>query len=225
MGKKKTKKRQSGKRASIIPRDRGFDLGDHMKVMVMASSDFNDALRRANVVGCAYGYEYVYGMGRIPAITLVGTDPNALEEAFKSFERWGCLRDGDALDVQMLLRTNGSYELWMGPEILRSLYRTIPLSDIYETLAMNISWIKRLDSTHESVRGLKRYCEEGLRPVAITAATIKAGSLDKDSLQPLASWKGIVKFDLKIIDEVESPNDPRFASRERKIPSPPAMRN
>lgn len=187
----------------------------------MASTDFNDALRRANIVGCGYGYEYVDGMGHIPAITLVGTDPNALEEAFKSFEHWGCLRDGDALDVQMLLRTNGSYDLWVGPEVSRSLYRTIPLSDIYETLAMSISWVKRMDSTHESVRWLKRYCEEGLRPVAITAATIKPGSLDKDRLRPLASWKGIIKFDLKIIDEVDSPNDPRFTSRERKVPRSP----
>jgi len=221
MGRKKSKKKQSGKSASILPRNRGFDLGDHMRVMSMASTDFNDALRKANVVGCAYGYEYVNGLGRIPAITLVGTDPDALEEAFRSFERWGCLRDGDALDVQMLLRKNGSYELWVGPEISRSIYRTIPLSDIYETLAMNISWIKRLDSTHESVRGLKRYCEEGLRPVAITAATIKPGSFDMDSFRPLASWKGIVKFNLRIIDEVESTDDPRFASRERKILSSP----
>lgn len=204
-----------------MPRDRGLDLGDHMRVMSLASTDFNDALRRANIVGCAYGYEPVNGMGHIPAITLVGTNSSALEEAFTSFERWGCLRDGDALDVQMLLRQNGSYELWLGPEISRSLYRTIPLSDIYETLAMNLSWIKRLDSTHESVRGLKRYCEEGLRPVAITAATIKPGSLDRDSLQSLKSWKGIVKFDLKIIDEVDSPTDPRFVSRDKNAPSTP----
>lgn len=187
----------------------------------MASTDFNEALRRANVIGCAYGYEYMDGMGHIPAITLIGTEPNALEEAFRSFERWGCLRDGDAVDVQMLLRANGSYELWVGPEISRSLYRTIPLSDIYETLALNISWIKRLDSTHESVRALKRYCDEGLRPVAIMAATVKPGSLDRNSLRALASWKGIVKFDLQIIDEVESPNDPRFANRERNAPSTP----
>jgi hypothetical protein len=215
------KRKKSRTKAKVRPgatnlRERGLDLGDQMRVMAVSDIEFNQALRDAGVFGCAYGLERIEGMSQpIPAITLIGERPEGFIRAFEHFERWGCLEDGDAVDVQMLLKGDGTYELWIGPETQRALYRTIPRADLYQAMALNVSWVKRFDSTHEAVRDLKRHCESGLRPVAIMAATGDPGDLSGRRLRLLKEWNGFVKFELRIIDEKDAPGDPRFAPRDK----------
>lgn len=220
--KKSRTKAKVGPSAAVL-RNRGFDLGDQMRVMALSDVEFNQALRDAGVFGCAYGLERLEGIPhRIPAITLIGERPEGFVKAFEHFERWGCLEDGDAVDVQMLLKSDGTYELWIGPEIQRTLYRTIPCADLYQAMAFNVSWVKRFDSTHEAVRDLKRHCESGLRPIAIMAATGDPGDLSGRQLRPLKEWKGIVKFQLRIVDEKDASGDPRFAPRDKAVNRAPA---
>lgn len=216
--KKRTKAKAKARPSPAAHRDRGFDLGDHVRVMAVSDIEFNQALRDAGVFGCAYGLEHPEGMHQpVPAITLIGERSQGFVKAFEHFERWGCLEDGDAVDVQMLLKTDGTYELWIGPEIQRTLYRTIPSADLYQAMAFNLSWVKRFDSTHQMVRDLKRHCEAGLRPVAVMAAIGNPRDLSGRQLRPLKEWKGFVKFQLRIIDQQDVPNDPRFAPRESSV--------
>lgn len=220
--KKSRTKSKVGPSAAVL-RKRGFDLGDQMRVMALSDVEYNQALCDARVFGCAYGFERLEGTPHmIPSITLIGERSEGFVKAFEHFERWGCLEDGDAVDVQMLLKSDGTYELWIGPEIQRTLYRTIPCADLYQAMAFNVTWVKRFDSTHEAVRDLKRHCESGLRPVAIMAATGDPGDLSSRQLRPLKEWKAIVKFQLRIVDEKDAPGDPRFAPRDKAVNRAPA---
>jgi hypothetical protein len=110
----------------------------------------------------------------------------------------------------MLLKKDGTYDLWIGPETQRVIYRTLPQADLQQALALNISWIKQFDTTHDMVRDLKGYCASEFHPVKILAAVTDPKRPNMDSLRMVRDWKGIVKFDLCVVDEHDEPADPRF---------------
>lgn len=216
MAKKPKKKRNHKKFNPKVPSDkldRGFDFGFLIRTMAVPDFEFNQSLRDAGIIGCAYGFHPVDGLSQpVPCITLIGTNIAAFERAYQAFQRWGCEEDGDALDVDLLLKSDGSYNIWIGPEIDHLLYRTIPQANLFETLAMNISWVKTLDSTHEMVRQLKRYCESKIHPVVISAAIGNPSNPSSLQITPVPGWRNILKFGLRIIEQSEAPEDFRFAS-------------
>lgn len=206
------RKKTQTPRVSLEIQDRGFDFGFQMRIMAKSDFEFNQALREAGVIGCAYGFHPIEGLSQhVPSITLIGTNISAFERAYQCFVRWGCEEDGDVLDVDLLLRSDGSYCIWIGPEINRLLYRTIPQADLFDTMAMHVSWVKPLDSTNEMVHEIKRYCESGLHPVIISAAIGDPINPTILQLEPVPGWKGILKFGLRVIAQSEAPQDPRFA--------------
>ena len=185
----------------------------------MPDPEFNQALRDAEVIGCAYGYSKVDGMPQpVPSITLVGTNSSAFVRAYQHFVRWGCEEDGDVVDVDLLLQSDGSYDLWIGSEMERSLYRIIPQSDLFEAMVANVSWIKHIDSTSQIVHDLKKYCESGLHPVVISAAIGDPTNRTSLQIKPVTEWKNILKFGLRIIEQTESSIYPRFAHMSRRFP-------
>ena len=223
MAKKSKGKRNRKKFTPKIPTDkidRGFDFGLLFRTMAVPDFEFNQSLHDAGIFGCAYGFHPVDGLSTpIPSITLIGTSVAAFERAYQTFMRWGCEEDGDALDVEMLLKSDGSYNIWISPEINHFLYRTIPQAELFETMAMNLSWVKPLDTTHEMVRQLKLYCESPLHPVVISAAIGNPNNPSIHQITPVPGWKGILKFGLRIIEQSEAPEDFRFAPiNERSSP-------
>jgi len=197
--------------------DRGFDFGFQMRVMAAPDPEFNQALRDARVIGCGYGFQRLDGISQtIPCITLVGTNKAAFLRAYQEFVRWGCEEDGDVIDVNLLLQADGGYNLWIGPEIERTMYRTIPQSALFDTMVMGLSWIKHIDSTNAMVHEIKRYCSTGLHPVFIYAALGNPDNPSSGHVKLIPEWKGILKFDLKIIEQANAPSGSLFAaSRER----------
>jgi len=234
LAKKKKKNRARIRRhPSKDPLDkigRGFDFGLQPRVMAMPDMEFNQALRDAGIIGCAYGSHPMEGMpDPVPSITLVGTDSAAFTKAYQHFVHWGCEEDGDVVDVDLLLKSDGSYDLWIGPEIKRSIYRTIPQSALFDTMSMNISWIKHIDSTNEMVYDLRQYCQSGrLSPIVIMAATSTKKNIRSMQIEPVPSWKGILKFGLRILTEAEASLDPIYSfiasrSNQKKSPTPPKI--
>ena len=192
--------------------DRGFDFGHLIRTMAVPDFEYNQSLRDAGIIGCAYGFHPVDGLSHpVPSITLIGTNIAAFERAYQAFQRWGCEEDGDVLDVELLLKSDGSYNIWISPETNHLLYRTIPQSNLFETLAMNISWVKTLDTTNEMVRQLKLYCESKIHPVVISAAIGDPSNRSSLQITPVPGWKNILKFGLRIIEQSEAPEDFRFA--------------
>lgn len=213
---KKNRKKLTFKTPSVQS-ERGFDFGFRMRVMSVPDIEFNQALRDAEIIGCAYGFHPIEGTSQhIPCITLVGSNITAFDRAYQCFKRWGCEEDGDVLDVDLLLKSDGSYEIWIGPEINQLLYRTIPQAELFESLSMNMSWIKPIDSTNKMLHEMKNYCKSQFHPVLISAAIGDPKNRTSLHLAPVPGWKGILKFNLHIIEQSDVPEDPRFAFIEER---------
>jgi len=184
--------------------------------MAVSDFDFNKGLIEAGVFACAYGYERVAGFPTpIPALTLVGKKPEGFERAFAHFARWGCERDGDTVDIDLLLKLDGTYEMWIGPEIERVMYRTVPQADLCRPMMLNVAWVKSFDSTHPAVRELKEYCKAAISPVVVTAARGDPTNPDITQIKTIANLPRLVKFNLRVVEEAESGDDPRFRVRDR----------
>lgn len=206
MSKRKKKKRSPSDKMI----GRGFELGKRVAVMALADMDFNQLLVDAKVIGCAYGFSRVSDYEQpIPTITLVGEEKEKLKNAFEHFQSWGAEVDGDVVDVQMLLKRDGTYRLWIGPEPKRAIHRILPNADLCAPLFLNVAWIKHLDSTNPIIFELKDYlATERVAPVLLGAAQVGA-SLSPNSLAHIETPE-ILKFDLKIISEIEDPENPLF---------------
>lgn len=221
MVKKKRKKRskKQAQKASLRKQDRGFDFGFQPKVMTIPDTEFNRELVDSKVIGCAYGYHPLEGIpGRVPSITLIGTNSAAFSRAYEHFTQWGCEDDGDVVDASILLKSDGSYDLWIGPEFKRSIYRTIPKSALFNLMSMNMSWIKHIDSTNVFIHDLKEYCQSSrLHPVLIMAATCSENDIRTMQQEPIPvpNWKGLLKFGLRILTEAEAALDPIFGFKEK----------
>jgi hypothetical protein len=222
LGKRKRKakvkrKKESQRVKSESSSAKGFDFGDQAALVVICDPDFNKALVDAAVFSCGYGYQQVEGFpGPIPLLTLVGENADGFKAAFKHFARWGCVEDGDAVDIHMMLRVDGSYQMWIGPELQRSMYRLVPQASLYQPSILGVSWVKKFDSTHPFVRELKEYCESAISPVSFAAAIGDPRANDANLFQPVDDLPRLIKFELKIVDERQSGDDPRFSMRTNR---------
>lgn len=218
---RKQKKRNSkrAEKVQIPNQEYGFDFGFQEHVSAITDMDFNKFLHKAGIIACAYGYNYIEGMSRsLPSLTLVGTNQSAIEEAYIHFRNWGCEDDGDVVAVSLLLRKSGGYDFWVGPDVERSMYRMIPQANIVEPIIFNASYIKHFNTTHETIHLMKEYCSLNMHPFVLSMAI---GNLDNPSdlsLKEVPGWKDILKFNLEIVDERESPGDARFnAPKKSKL--------
>lgn len=140
------KKIQKNKKRQIA---RGFDLGKKQKIMWVNSLDFNQYLREAGIVGCAYGATALDGYpNSIPALTLLCQNETAVKKAFQCFAEWGCEEDGDVVDIQLILHKDGTYKLWIAPEFNRWLNRRMPSHRLYEPITFNMAYVKPVDTTN-----------------------------------------------------------------------------
>lgn len=214
--------KEKGRRPERV-REKGFDLGEQATAMVVADLQFVRALHEAGVFGCAYGLRRFPGFpGPIPEITLIGERRSGFERAFQAFKRWGCEDDGDTVDVHMMLNVDGTYALWIGPELERLLHRSLPQADLYQRPgAFHLSWVKPIDSTHRTLLDLKRYRDGSIfSPIAVSAAVCDRANPRIEDVQPIPELPRLIKFDLRIIEQRTHPDDPRFHTRTR--PASPA---
>lgn len=202
--------------------EKGFDLGEQIGVMAVSDIEFNNSLTDAGIVACGYGSQQVQGFpGPIPCLTLVGTNESGIKAAFEHFKRWGCEDDGDVVDINMILKLDGTYEMRIAPEADRTMFRLIPQAQLYRPFMYNVLWVKRFDSTHPVLRKLKQYCESPLSPVAVSAAVADSHQKDFSRIQPIKGLPSLVKFELQIVDEgTDADGEPRlyFRNKGRKPP-------
>jgi len=218
-----TKKKTRKRRQSSSSAEKGFDFGEQMPVMAIGDVEFSQVLRETGVFACAYGYQQIAGFPHpIPALTLVGENRSAFKKAFEHFARWGCEEDGDTVDIHMMLKVDGTYEMWIGPEVERVMYRTLLQAELYRPMVFNCSWVKSFDSTHPAVRDLMRYCKSDISPVVVTAAVGSRTTPDLSKIEHLDSLPKLIKFDLRIIEEGTDSDDPRFHVQKKRQKLDPA---
>src|SRR5438045_6512132 len=135
----KGKKRKRKRHPSVTIGPHGFDLGDQQTTVVIHDIGFNQALRDAKVMACAYGVDRVENYpSPIPMVSLVAEHVRPLRLAFDEFARWGCEQDGDVVDVQILLKNDGTYVMAVGPDVDRAMYRVARNHQLLRPLIFNV---------------------------------------------------------------------------------------
>lgn len=219
MSKKRKKKvRLKEHTKKNIPKAMGFDFGELRKILALADTEFNQKLRDAKIFACAYGFQQVAGAPNpIPCITLIVENQKAIESAFEHFKRWGCETDGDSVEIHIILKRNKSYEMWINPEMYRSLYRTVPQADLFNPIIMNMSYIKKFDTTNNFLLDLKEYLDSSMMsPVLVTFGMNPSGNLNPNAVVELKHLPNIIKFDLKIDFENEDGSNPKFGKQKQQ---------
>ncbi|MEK6334808.1 MAG: hypothetical protein AABM67_07660 [Acidobacteriota bacterium] len=226
MARQKRSKKKSKHRSSTREVQRGFDFGDRKYIIAVADTSFQQALIDAQIVACGYGYDQPTGFpGPIPLLTLVATNEEPVRQAFEEFKRWGCEHDGDVVDMNLLLKKDGTYEMRIAPEADRAMFRLVRQADLYHPLMMHAWWVKPFDSTHPMLRELKRYCDSTFHPISISAGMAPKSGNPAD-IKPIQGLPQFIKFDLQIVDEESVLGDPRFffrnkgRKRPRGLPGP-----
>ncbi|TBE77233.1 hypothetical protein ELH01_08230 [Rhizobium ruizarguesonis] len=163
----------------------------------------------AKVFACAYGYDTVAGYPvPLPALTIVGEKVDKLLAASEILREWGCGDDGDAVDIEIVLRRDGSYLLGMQPNLRRGMYRMSKDQDLQDVIFFGGTWIKKIVATNPILVQWKDATRARLSPVLISLATAqsKFGIPQIETVKRVPGALTFVKFDLRIASEEESPD-------------------
>jgi hypothetical protein len=143
MKKQRPKRSNKPKSLPLMP---GFDYGLESNLAIMTAPDFNDNLRAANIIACAYGAKYSSEIGaQVPIISLVATDPELLKKALIQFKAWIDATGPDALKVEILYSDKG-YQISFGPNAKHLLWRTVGLDSTVDPLIWGLTYIKTIDT-------------------------------------------------------------------------------
>ncbi|CDZ68001.1 Hypothetical protein NGAL_HAMBI2605_62840 [Neorhizobium galegae bv. orientalis] len=209
MGKHKRRDRTTTTHSSVNAR--GFEFGNLRRSLFAYTSsiEFNSHMIEAKVFACAYGYDKVAGYPvPVPALTIVGEKAERLLAASEILKEWGCGDDGDAVDVEIVLRRDGSYLFGMQPNLRRGMDRMSKDQDLQDVIFFGGTWIKKIDSTNPILLEWKDATRSRISPVLISLATAHAkfGIPQIDTIKRVPGTLDIVKFDLKIASEDENPD-------------------
>ena len=146
----------------------GFDYGLESSLAIMTAPEFNDNLRAANIIACAYGLKYSSEIGaHIPVISLVATKPEPLKNALIQFKAWIDATGPDALRVEILYSDEG-YHIGFGPNAKHLLWRTVGLDRTIEPLIWGLTYIKTIDTRNSFLDQLAEQLP--VAPIIITGA-------------------------------------------------------
>lgn len=209
MGKRKHQRKTKTTHSSVNAR--GFEFGKLRRSLFAHTSsvEFNNHMIDAKVFACAYGYDKVAGYPvPVPALTIVGEKADRLLAASEILKEWGCGDDGDAVDIEIVLRRDGSYLFGMQPNLRRGMYRMSKDQDLQDVIFFGGTWIKKIDSTNPILMEWKAATRSRISPVLISLATAQAklGIPQIDTIKRVPGALTFVKFDLKISSEEEKPD-------------------
>jgi hypothetical protein len=163
----------------------------------------------ANVIGCAYGFDRAHGYpGHIPCLTFIGEKPDELLAASRCLESWGCVEDGDGVDINIVLKSDGGYLIAMQPNWPRTINRVVKDDALVDLLSVGATWIKTIDTTNPVLREWKEYLRSKITAIKIGFATAKVvdGSPRFDAIEAVSGALDFVKFGLAIETEEEKPD-------------------
>lgn len=133
--------------------------------MLLTATDYNDNLRAAGIIGCAYGSDYSNDCGTdIPILSLAVKHPHRLKLAFDQFRAWIDATGPDALRVEILYKEEGYY-LALGPDGQHSFWRTVGLGDPVDRPLIGLTYIKPIDSRQRLLENISEYCSSPIAPI------------------------------------------------------------
>ena len=182
--------------------------------MLVSNIDFNQALIEAKITAFAYGLTRAQGIpGLTPVVTLVGENETALRRAFSSFADWGCEDDGDVVSVKFFFRSNGSYQVAIGPEQARLAVRMSKQGCLRDNLLFVTAYVKTMDSAGQPVHDLAKGSKNGLAPILFGAATADFSDIAnaQRTMKHLDQLPRLLKFRTSFQYEDGEPLEPFFA--------------
>lgn len=147
----------------------GTDYGVDRTIAVMTAADFNNNLRAADIIACAYGERHDKQFHVAPAVMLVARNPEPLTKAFIQFKAWMDTTGPDALNVEVLYSKAGYY-ISFGPEYRHAMWRTVGLDRFCSPMYWGITYIKTIDTRHAFLDRLANYSKHPVAPVLLEGA-------------------------------------------------------
>jgi hypothetical protein len=165
---KKQKKEKATKVPTLLMP--GFDYGLENRIALLTAPDFNNNLRAANVIACAYGFKHSDEINApVPIISLVATRADLLKEAFLQFKSWIDATGPDAIRVEILYSEEGYY-ISFGPDAKHLSWRTIGLDQTVDPLIWTLTYIKTIDTRNPFIDQLADNARLPVAPVIVAGA-------------------------------------------------------
>lgn len=166
MGKQKKKK---AKKPGVLTMP-GLDYGIVRSVAVLTAPDFNDNMRAAEIIACAYGEMGAPGIDAvIPFLSVVAKKPELLKKAFSQFKAWMEATGPDALTVEILYSGAGYY-ISFGPQHQYAMWRTVGVDQLFDPMFFGVTYIKKIDTRQRFVDQLALYSKHAVAPVMLMGA-------------------------------------------------------
>ena len=201
--------------------EHGFEFGQLQRRAFASTSsfEFNNLMVAASVIGCAYGYDMTPGYpDPIANLAIIGEDAASLVAASDILKDWGCEEDGDAVLLEIVLRSNGTYLLGMGPDQRRLANRMARDQGLFDLLFIGATWIKTMDTTNPMLTEWKELFATKLMPLQISFATAgrSNGVPQMHTVRNVPGTLRLIKFETKITTEDESPNHTFIQALEKR---------
>lgn len=222
-------KRNRSKGTKKPPQMPGDDHGIDRTTAIMTAADFNENLRAADIIACAYGERQDGQFHVTPAVMLVARNPEPLTKAFIQFKAWMDATGPDALNVEVLYSESGYY-ISFGPEYRHAMWRTVGLDQFSNPMYWGITYIKTIDTRHEFLERLASYSRHPVAPVLLEGTEYTGDQLgrtvDATALRPIPGCPQLTLLHLPIyknnsevprfsgLISVTNPNPNNFSSEE-----------
>lgn len=181
----------------------GFDYGFDRRITVMTPPVFEEEMRKADIIACAYGEMPAPGVASvIPCISVVARHPEPLTKSFKQFSAWVDATGPDALKVEILYSRDGYY-IAFGPEYHHAMWRTVGVDQFISPTFFGVTYIKTIDSRNPFLDKLARYSENPVAPIKLLGAHFTgsrpSGPAPKPSeIQSIPDCPELILFNLPI---------------------------
>ena len=190
--------------------ERGFDFGVELRVLLASDMDFVTLLKRAEIVGCAYGYLASGPLG-VPMleVALIGLHAGPLTEAFVEFTRWansaGRKDDGDTVSLDFIFLKSGGYVLSIERESTRATNDLKGPDRTHSPIFMGGSFNKKFDTRHQALQRFRESRRQLLiNPFLLGGATLPSRPdtvLRVDEIRPISNVESLLKFEATFSDE------------------------
>ncbi|WP_159008526.1 hypothetical protein [Bradyrhizobium sp. S69] len=210
-----TKKKSNKGGKQKAPEMPGADYGIDRPSAVMTAPDFNDNLRAADVIACAYGDVLNEQVGSvIPFVSLVAKKPELLTKAFVQFKAWMDATGPDALNVEILYSALGYY-ISFAPDYQHAMWRTVGVDRLATPIYWGITYIKTIDTRQAFLDDLAMHAKHPIAPVILGGMHYTGDGMPRpggprpNDLKPIAGCPDLLLLHLPVYKTPEEV--PRFS--------------
>ena len=192
---------------------KGYDFGLSGLTALIASPQFIEELRNAEVIACAYGWEHSTILQEdVPLISLGARNEEPIKRAFDEFYRWQQESHDDGVGLSFVFMNAGGYLMCISTHsesLSRRLGRSASPRDRLFVAPM---FIKMFDTRDRWLDHFREYRRQRViapfhfGPAAVTLTGPR--SIDQTTVRRPLGARTLLKFLVEIADETEAASKP-----------------